>query len=96
MSVGLVVMLGLGELIAKRVGLYAAIRSDRIVVALTVMVWRMRRQRTWLWLVGIGMGLQFAITGLLAALADLGGYTFTVVRNAEDILPNHDMVAAEV
>ena len=32
-SVGLVVMLGLGELIAKRVGLYAAIRSERIVVA---------------------------------------------------------------
>ena len=41
------------------------------------------------------MGLQFAITGLLAALAGLGGYTFTVVRNAEDILPDHDMVAAE-
>jgi len=51
------------------------------------------------WLVGsgagAGMGLQFAITGLLAALAGVGGYLFSVVRNAEDILPDHDTVAAE-
>ncbi len=52
------------------------------------------------WLVGsgagAGMGLQFAITGLLAALAGVGGYLFAVVRNAEDILPDHDMGAAEI
>ena len=52
------------------------------------------------WLVGsgtgAGMGLQFAVTGLLAALAGLGGYLFSVVRNAEDILPDHDIAAAEV
>jgi MFS family permease len=48
------------------------------------------------WLVGTGagagMGLQFAITGLLAALTGLGGYLITAVRNAEDILPDHDAV----
>jgi MFS family permease len=51
------------------------------------------------WLVGsgtgAGMGLQFAVTGLLAALAGLGGYLFPVVRNAEDILPDHDIAAAK-
>jgi hypothetical protein len=48
------------------------------------------------WLVGhgtgAGMALMFVITGLLAALAGLGGYLFTAVRNAEDILPDHDKV----
>jgi DHA3 family macrolide efflux protein-like MFS transporter len=52
------------------------------------------------WLVGsgtgAGMGLQFAVTGLLAALVGLGGYLFHVVRNAEDILPDHDIAAAEM
>jgi DHA3 family macrolide efflux protein-like MFS transporter len=52
------------------------------------------------WLVGTGtgagMGLQFIITGLLAALAGLVGYLFTVVRNAEEILPDYDIVATEV
>jgi MFS family permease len=52
------------------------------------------------WLVGsgtgAGMGLQFAVTGLLAALAGLGGYLFPVVRNAEDILPDHDIAAAKM
>ena len=42
------------------------------------------------------MGLQFAVTGLLAALVGLGGYLFHVVRNAEDILPDHDIAAAEM
>lgn len=45
------------------------------------------------WLVGTGTGagtaLLFVVTGLLAALAGLGGYIFPVVRNAEDILPDH-------
>ena len=39
---------------------------------------------------GAGMGLQFAAAGLLAALAGLSGYLVTAVRNAEDILPDHD------
>jgi hypothetical protein len=46
------------------------------------------------WLVGsgtgAGMALMFVITGLLAALVGLGGYLFAAVRNAEDILPDHD------
>jgi DHA3 family macrolide efflux protein-like MFS transporter len=40
---------------------------------------------------GAGIGLQFVVTGLLAALAGLGGYLFPVVRDAEDILPDHDI-----
>jgi MFS family permease len=48
------------------------------------------------WLVGhgtgAGMALMLVITGLLAALAGLGGYLFTAVRDAEDILPDHDIV----
>ena len=34
---------------------------------------------------------MFVGVGLLAALADLGGYLFTAVRNAKDILPDHDV-----
>jgi DHA3 family macrolide efflux protein-like MFS transporter len=49
------------------------------------------------WLVGTGtgagIGLQFVVAGVLAALAGLGGYLFPVVRNAEDILPDHDIAA---
>ena len=52
------------------------------------------------WLVGTGTGagiaLLFVVTGLLAALAGLGGYLFPIVRNAEDILPDHDIVAAQI
>jgi len=51
------------------------------------------------WLVGTGTGagmaLIFVVTGLLAALAGLGGYLFPVVRNAEDILPDHDAVVEQ-
>ena len=51
------------------------------------------------WLVGTGTGagiaLLFVFTGLLAALTGLSGYLFPVVRNAEDILPDHDAVVAE-
>jgi hypothetical protein len=50
------------------------------------------------WLVGTGTGagmaLLFVITGLLAALTGLCGYLFPIVRNAEDILPDHDVAAA--
>jgi len=45
---------------------------------------------------GAGMGLLFVVTGVLAALAGLGGYLFPAVRNAEDILPDHDAVVAAV
>ncbi|HUX77072.1 MAG TPA: MFS transporter [Anaerolineae bacterium] len=47
------------------------------------------------WLVGTGtgagIGLLFVVTGGLAALASLGGYLFPAVRDAEDILPDHDL-----
>jgi len=39
---------------------------------------------------GSGMGLMFVIAGILAALTGLVGYSFPVIRNAEDILPDHD------
>lgn len=46
------------------------------------------------WLVGTGpgagMGLIILFCGLLAALVGLGGYFVNAVRNAEDILPDHD------
>jgi MFS family permease len=48
------------------------------------------------WLVGTGtgagIGLMFFITGILAAMAGLGGYLFPAVRNVEDILPDHEAV----
>ena len=51
------------------------------------------------WLVGTGTGagiaLLFVFTGLLAALTGLSGYLFPVVRNAEDILPDHDAVVEQ-
>jgi MFS family permease len=51
------------------------------------------------WLVGTGtgagIGLLFVITGLLAGLTGLGGYSFPVVRDAETILPDHDAAADE-
>lgn len=51
------------------------------------------------WLVGTGTGagiaLLFVFTGLLAALTGLSGYLFPVVRNAEDILPDHDAVVGQ-
>ncbi|MCL4869290.1 MAG: MFS transporter [Anaerolineae bacterium] len=46
------------------------------------------------WLVGVGpgsgMALLFVFGGILIAFVGLGGYLFPVVRNAEDILPDHD------
>jgi len=41
---------------------------------------------------GAGMGLMFVLTGVLGALVGLGGYLFPAVRNAEDLLPDHDAV----
>jgi DHA3 family macrolide efflux protein-like MFS transporter len=50
------------------------------------------------WLVGVGpgagMALLFVVTGLLAALTGLSGYLLPVVRDAEDLLPDHDAVPA--
>ena len=42
---------------------------------------------------GAGMGLIFVITGLLGAAVGLAGYVIPVIRNAEDILPDHDAAA---
>jgi MFS family permease len=44
---------------------------------------------------GAGMALLMAMGGLLAAAVGAGGYLFPVIRNAEDILPDHDAKAAE-
>jgi len=50
------------------------------------------------WLVGsgpgAGMSLLFVITGVFMALSSLGGYLFAAVRNAENLLPDHDAVKA--
>ena len=49
------------------------------------------------WLVGVGpgagMALLFVICGLLAMAVGAGGYLFPAIRNAEDILPDHDALA---
>jgi DHA3 family macrolide efflux protein-like MFS transporter len=42
---------------------------------------------------GAGMALMFVITGVLGALVGLAGYAFQAVRDAEDILPDHEAVA---
>ena len=44
---------------------------------------------------GTGIGVMFVITGTLGALAGLAAYLFPAIRNAEDLLPDHDAVAAE-
>jgi hypothetical protein len=45
------------------------------------------------WLVGAGPGAGMALwlvfTGTLAAVVGLGSYLFPVIRNAEDLLPDH-------
>ncbi len=43
---------------------------------------------------GAGMALMLVITGTLGALVGLSGYAFPAVRNAEDILPDHDQETA--
>jgi DHA3 family macrolide efflux protein-like MFS transporter len=46
------------------------------------------------WLVGTGpgagMGVLCALSGILGTLISLGAYAFRAVRDAEDILPDHD------
>ncbi len=39
---------------------------------------------------GAGMALMFLIAGLCGVLIGFGGYAFKVVRNVEDIIPDHD------
>ena len=50
------------------------------------------------WLVGpgpgAGMAIIFVVAGLIGAATGLGGFLFDAVRNVEDILPDHDAVAA--
>jgi hypothetical protein len=50
------------------------------------------------WLVGTGpgagMALLIIVTGLMAMTVGVSGYLFPAVRNAEDILPDHDAVTA--
>jgi MFS family permease len=49
------------------------------------------------WLVGTGpgagMGVLCVLSGILGTLISLGAYAFRTVRNAEDILPDHDAAA---
>ncbi len=48
------------------------------------------------WLVGTGpgsgMGLLFVFCGLAAGLVGLSGYFIPAIRNAEDLLPDHDQL----
>jgi len=39
---------------------------------------------------GSGMGVLFILTGFLGAMVGVAGYLFPSVRNAEDLLPDHD------
>jgi DHA3 family macrolide efflux protein-like MFS transporter len=43
---------------------------------------------------GAGMSVMFVISGILGAFVGLAGYLVPVVRNAEDILPDHEAKAA--
>jgi hypothetical protein len=43
---------------------------------------------------GAGIGLMFVITGVLATCVGLAGYLIPMIRNAEDILPDHDVQPA--
>lgn len=51
------------------------------------------------WLVGTGpgagIGLQVTLAGACAIIVGLGAYLFPVIRNAEDILPDHDAAPAD-
>ncbi|MCA9942889.1 MAG: MFS transporter [Anaerolineales bacterium] len=44
---------------------------------------------------GAGMGLMMVVSGILASLVALGAFSTNVVRNAEDLLPDHEQTAAE-
>lgn len=40
---------------------------------------------------GAGMGLMFVITGVFGIIGGLAGYLVPVIRNAEDLLPDHNV-----
>jgi hypothetical protein len=42
------------------------------------------------------MALMFVFSGVLSGLVGLVGYSVRVVRDAEDILPDHDVAAVQV
>lgn len=42
---------------------------------------------------GAGMALMFLLTGALSTLVGLAGYAFPIIRNVEQILPDHDLAA---
>jgi MFS family permease len=44
---------------------------------------------------GSGIALMLILSGLAGALAALAGYAFPVIRNAEDLLPDHQGPAAD-
>ena len=44
---------------------------------------------------GAGMALIFVFAGMVASLVGLGGYLFPAIRNAEDILPDHDTMVED-
>jgi hypothetical protein len=41
------------------------------------------------------MSLIMVMAGLLGIVVGVGGYLFPVIRNAEDLLPDHDAVDDE-
>jgi hypothetical protein len=41
---------------------------------------------------GAGMALMFIISGTLGILVGMGGYSVPIIRNVEDILPDHDAI----
>ena len=43
---------------------------------------------------GAGMALMFVLFGAIRALTGLAGYAFPTVRDAEDLLPDHDATTA--
>jgi DHA3 family macrolide efflux protein-like MFS transporter len=43
---------------------------------------------------GAGMGLMFLIAGVLSLIVGLLGYALPVIRNAEDLLPDHEAMVA--
>lgn len=51
------------------------------------------------WLVGTGsgagMGLMMVVSGLLASVVAVGAFSSNAVRNAEDLLPDHEQMAPE-
>jgi len=43
---------------------------------------------------GTGMAVMFLLSGTLGLIVGVGGYSFPIIRNVEQILPDHDAAAA--